>query len=306
MGNAKDMARSEVRPKLTIITPSLNQGAFLERTIQSVLDQGYENLEYVIVDGGSSDGSVEIIKRYADRLAWWVSEPDAGQSDAINKGLAGTTGEVVAYVNSDDYYLPGAFDTAIDALERTKAGWIAAAAKHVDEHDRPVGAGVWQPAQPAECELWFRGRHWWAVRTWCVPQPSVFWRRRLFDVHGVFRTDMHFAFDAEFFLRLAYAGELPELLSDVLSAQVKHPAQKSADMTRWEPEREQIVDIVRSELTGRERRRLAAAQALDRIGVLRAREILWLYVFSARVRDIVRPLVPRGLRPSVRRRNRSA
>jgi Glycosyl transferase family 2 len=295
-----------MRPKLTIITPSLNQGAFLERAIRSVLDQGYENLEYVIVDGGSSDGSVEIIKRYEDRLAWWVSEPDAGQSDAINKGLAGTTGEVVGYLNSDDYYLPGAFTTAIAALQQTDARWVAGAARCVDEHDRPVGVGVWQPTQPSECELWLRGRHWWAVRTWCVPQPSAFWRRELFDEYGPFRRDMHFAFDAEFFLRLAYAGELPELVPDVISARVEHSAQKSADMKRWDPERERIVEILRPQLSRRERRRLAVARALERAGVLRAREMLWLYVFPEPVRNVVRPLVPRALRPSVRRHNRSA
>ena len=293
-------------PKLTIITPSLNQGRFLERTIRSVLDQGYENLEYVIVDGGSSDGSVEIIRQYEDRLAWWVSEADEGQSDAINKGLAGTTGEVVAYLNADDYYLPGAFTAAIAALEHTSAGWVAGAAQCVDEHDRPVGVGIWQPTQPSECELWFRGRHWWAVRTWCVPQPSAFWRRELFEKHGPFRRDMHFAFDAEFFLRLVYAGDLPELVPDELSARVEHPTQKSANMKRWDPERERIVDIFRPQLSGRERRRLAIARALDRSGVLRAREMLWLHVFPERVRAIVRPLVPRPLRPPVRRHDRSA
>ena len=295
-----------MRPKLTIITPSLNQGKFLERAVRSVLDQGYENLEYVIVDGGSTDGSVEIIRRYEDRLAWWVSEPDEGQSDAINRGLARTTGEVVAYLNSDDYYLPGAFTTAIAALQQTNARWIAGAAECVDEHDRSVGVGVWQPTQPSEWELWFRGRHWWAVRTWCVPQPSAFWRRELFDDYGVFRQDMHFAFDAEFFLRLAYAGELPELVPDVLSARVEHPAQKSADMKRWEPEREQIVEIFRPQLNARERRRLAIARALDRVGVLRARELVWLHVFPESVRDVIRPLVPQARRPSVRRRDRSA
>ena len=98
---------ARVPPKLTVITPSFNQGKFIERTIRSVLDQGYPNLEYAIVDGGSTDETVEVIRRYEDRLAWWVSEQDDGQSHAINKGVERTSGEIVAYLNSDDYFLPG-------------------------------------------------------------------------------------------------------------------------------------------------------------------------------------------------------
>ena len=110
-----------------------------------MIDQGYPDLEYFVVDGGSTDESVEVIRRYADRIDWWVSEPDQGQTDAINKGLARATGDVIAYINSDDYYLPGSFEKAMGALERSDAGWVAGAAINVDEHDRPgPGDEAWR------------------------------------------------------------------------------------------------------------------------------------------------------------------
>jgi glycosyltransferase involved in cell wall biosynthesis len=97
-------------PKITIITPSYNQGEFLEDTFRSVLDQNYPNLEYFVVDGGSTDNSVDIIKRYTEHFDWWVSEKDRGQSHAINKGLERATGDIVTWLNSDDFFYPGALD----------------------------------------------------------------------------------------------------------------------------------------------------------------------------------------------------
>jgi glycosyltransferase involved in cell wall biosynthesis len=241
--------------KLSVITPTLNQGRFIEKAMRSVLDQGYEPLEFIVVDGGSTDETVEVLRSYDDRIDWWISEPDQGQTDALGKGLARATGDVIAYLNSDDYYLPDAFSTAIGALERTRdAGWVAGAALDLDEEGRPTDFGKWVPLPPSHYEKWPRGRQWWVTFPWGVPQPSCFWRRRLFDRYGGFRRDMHFAFDLEFMVRLALAGEMPLLLPDnVLSARILHEDAKSADTSRWRAENRLIWRTHRGSLTRAER-----------------------------------------------------
>src|SRR3954447_3859663 len=105
-------------PKISVVTPSFNQAEYLEETLRSVLDQEYTNLEYIVIDGGSTDGSVDIIRRYEDRLAYWVSEPDQGQYDALNKGFARTTGEIMAWLNSDDKYLDWTFSSVAEAMSK--------------------------------------------------------------------------------------------------------------------------------------------------------------------------------------------
>lgn len=121
-------------PKISIVTPSFNQGKYLEKTILSVLEQDYPNLEYIIIDGGSTDNSVEIIKKYEKHLAYWVSEPDRGQSHAINKGFGHATGEILGWLNSDDYYAPGAPQAIAEAfLANPDVGAIVGAGEFLFE-----------------------------------------------------------------------------------------------------------------------------------------------------------------------------
>jgi glycosyltransferase involved in cell wall biosynthesis len=144
--------------RVSIITPSYNQAAFLEHTIQSVLSQGIPELEYIIVDGGSTDGSIDIIQKYADQLAWWVAEPDAGQADAINKGFRRATGEVVAWLNSDDLYAPGAIAQAVAVLEKNPdTGMVYGNAVSFDQDGFPLNDlifGDWGLAGLLEFNCW--------------------------------------------------------------------------------------------------------------------------------------------------------
>jgi glycosyltransferase involved in cell wall biosynthesis len=288
-------------PTLSIITPSFNQGRYIERSIRSVLDQGYPNLEYVIVDGGSTDETLDVIRSYQDRLAWWVSEPDDGQSHAINKGLERTSGEIVAYINSDDYYLPGAFERAVAAFERSGAGWVAGASADLEEGDPPVDLGVWQPEPPSASEGLFAGRHWWVLAPWHVAQPPVFWRRELFQRYGPFRTDMTF-FDAEFMVRLALAGEMPELLRDqVLAVRFNHPEQKSRRLGHRRAEIRRFAEVFEPQLDARERRRLAwLRRPVWAWHALRGAVIDPILRFGGRILG----LLPDRLRPRIRERDR--
>jgi glycosyltransferase involved in cell wall biosynthesis len=296
--------------KLSVVTPTLEQGRFLERAILSVLDQRYENLEYLVVDGGSSDETLEVIRRYEDRIDWWVSERDEGQTHAINKALERASGDVIAYLNSDDYYLPGAFDAAIEALEASDASWVAGAAVNVDEHDRPretpLGP-VWVPTLPEDDESRPDGPHGLVTHPWCVAQPASFWRMELFERCGPFREDMHYAFDVEFMTRLALEGELPVLLPDrPLAACVLHRQAKSNDATRWEPEYRLMRRLHRRRLSSRERLRLRRRElaVLGRRVVhgLRASVIHPVLSFAG---DLLEH-VPERIRPKIRTRDRRA
>lgn len=181
-------------PLVSIITPSFNQARFLEQTIQSVLSQDYPKIEYFIIDGGSTDGSVEIIRAHADRLAGWISEPDSGQTEAINKGFARATGEILAWLNSDDVYRPGAISSAVDFLRRhPEIGLVYGDADYIDEGGHVIGSF---PAARTDYRRLRRGYvH--------IPQQSAFFRARLWNMAGPLDPSFYFAMDYDLWVRIA-------------------------------------------------------------------------------------------------------
>ena len=177
-----------------MVTPSFNQARFLEKTILSVLEQDYPRLEYIIVDGGSTDGSRGIIEKYAARLAWWVSEPDAGQTDAINKGFAHAHGDVLAWLNSDDTWLPGTASSGVRVLaQHPEAGLVYGAANYINSDDAIIGRF------PAAQTDYRRLRQGYVH----IPQQAAFFRAELWRESGPLDPSLHFAMDFDLWLRLA-------------------------------------------------------------------------------------------------------
>jgi len=192
--------------KVSIITPSYNQAAFLEQTIQSVLHQGYSDLEYMLVDGGSTDGSQEIIQKYAGQLAWWISEPDSGQAEAINKGLIRASGDIVAWLNSDDILLPGAIEQAVSVFTQfPEIGLIYGDVLAIDAQGKTTNRLKYGDLSLSDLAAFQ-----------VIGQPSVFMRRSVLEHAGYLDVSYHFLLDHHLWLRMAQLTgirHVPEFLS---------------------------------------------------------------------------------------------
>ena len=183
-------------PRISVITPSFNQAEFLERTIRSVLDQHYPNLEYIVIDGGSSDGSVEVIRKYSQYLAYWVSEPDRGQVDAINKGLQRADGDWLCWQNSDDIFFPGAFGSLAQAASaHPEAGLIVGNMMLIDEDDSPLRDIRY--ITPDHGAMLAEGM--------LLANQAAFWRRDVQQAVGLLDERYQCSFDYDWFLRLTAA-----------------------------------------------------------------------------------------------------
>jgi len=213
-------------PLVSIVTPSFNQAKFLEETIRSVLEQDYPRIEYILIDGGSTDGSVEIIRKYAHRMAYWVSEKDRGQTDALNKGFAAANGSILAWLNSDDTYQPGAIRSAVDYLiSHPRVGLVYGDLNFINERGEIVGKF---PAAQTDLARLRRGYvH--------IPQPAAFFRTDLWKKVGPLDPSFYFAMDYDLWVRLAGVSDLQYLPGQVWANFRLHSSGKTmaADERCW-------------------------------------------------------------------------
>lgn len=221
------------RPLISIITPSFNQGRFIEDTVRSVLSQGYSNLEYIVIDGGSTDGTVEVLRKYADRLTW-TSEPDRGQAHAVNKGFAMAKGDIFGWVNSDDTYLPSVFKRVAEEIDPAKGRYVV------------MGRCVFVDEKGESIRKEHKGNftsHNDYIKIWngnSIPQPAVFFHRKVYEECGGLDEGLHFALDYDFFLRVTKKFEIYKV-NEVWAAYRVHTHSKSMVLTEAEGLKEQVL-----------------------------------------------------------------
>lgn len=221
----------------SIVTPSFNQMQYLEQTLRSVLDQDYTRIEYIVIDGASTDGSVELIRKYGDRLAYWVSEKDSGQAEAINKGLARATGEIVAWINSDDFYFPGAIASAVKAFEaHPEVGLVYGDTAAVDEK----GEFIHFPKYAQwvlEDLLTFN----------IIGQPAVFMRRDVLLQAGFLDPTYHFLLDHQLWIRMAAHAPMIYVPERWAAGRFHEAAKNVAQAAKFGEEAFRILDWARSD-----------------------------------------------------------
>jgi len=206
-----------MQPNITIITPSLNQGKYIEETIKSVLDQDYDDVEYIVVDGGSNDGTIDVLKKYGSQLEW-ISEPDDGQADAINKGFRMAKGDIISWINSDDVLIPGALEkVAAFFRQNPQTDMIYGKSNFIDSAGKTVGT---YPTEPFDYERL-------AVFNF-ISQPSVFFKRDVFEKVGGLDARLQFSFDLDFWLKIGKTYPV-EYLEEFLSCYRLHPESKTVD-----------------------------------------------------------------------------
>lgn len=209
-------SHSEDLPKITVVTPSLNQGAYLDTAIRSVLAQDYPNLEYIIQDGGSTDESLDIIRRHEQSLAYWTSEPDSGPAEAINRGFSRATGDIFTWLNADDAYLPGAFQSVIDLFVRSpETSLVYGEGWYIDEWGQRI-----EPCRFVRR----RFSRTYLVNKDPILQPAAYWRRSLWAATGPLDASLRWVFDWEWFIRAFNHGRFQYIPRNLAAYRVQPAA----------------------------------------------------------------------------------
>lgn len=219
---------------VSIITPSYNQAKYLEQAIQSVLTQDYSNIEYILIDGGSNDGSVDIIKKYQDKFVYWVSEKDLGQADAINKGFAKANGEIIAWLNSDDYYLPETITTAVKVFEENpQVVLVYGNMLAVDENGKTFNTLNYKQLS-LEDLICFQ----------IIGQPAVFFRNSVLQKTNGLNLNFHFLLDHLFWIQLAQHGKILHVNQTWSAARYHEEAKNRAKAAEFGQEAFRILSLV--------------------------------------------------------------
>lgn len=227
------MPNGQPWPRISIVTPSYNQGEFIEETIRSLLLQGYPNLEYIIIDGGSTDNSVEIIRKYEPWLAYWVSEPDRGQTQAVNKGFLSSNGEILAWLNSDDTYEKGAlFSVATRMAKDSSIDVLYGNVKIIDEDSQKL---------TELRSVAFNSRAFLYGTVHIAAQSAVFWRRELLFKVGMLNEDLHFAMDRELLVKFMESGAKFTFLRALLGTYRCHSNSKTFGTSN--PSKRELLQI---------------------------------------------------------------
>jgi glycosyltransferase involved in cell wall biosynthesis len=257
-----DLSTGRTRPRISVVTPSFNQAAYLERTIHSILSQNYPDLEYVVIDGGSTDGSAEIIQKHSRRLAYWISEPDGGQADAINKGFRRATGDLVVWINSDDLLLPNALNIIAEAYGQHPDKILLGDVINFVDGQR-IGSRVRQRDVSIEnfISVWKIYDFW--------HQPGTFVPRNLLGEYPYLDCSMHFYFDGDWLCRLLEAGHQVHYIGEAVAAFRLHPQSKTVSQgPEWMDDTRLVCSRYQFHLSPRERDYMPAGLELIAAGYL--------------------------------------
>lgn len=216
-------------PKISIVTPSYNQGAFLEETIQSVLSQNYPNLEYIIIDGGSSDQSIEIIKKYESKLSYWVSEKDKGQSDAINKGFKKATGEIFYWLNSDDFLLPRSLEKIANYNWSKDLGLLVGIGEIINlKREIIYTPNYYTPIKTRDLFNWTDGKDFM--------QPASFFTKEAWSKCGPLNLDLNFCMDVDFWIKISKEFKIERINATIAHAYAHENAKTTAEVKQMKLE----------------------------------------------------------------------